>query len=171
MQKIYKYRLPRDGEVVTINDHVIDWLHVGLQDDLPTAWGVVDLDDAQQRGIKRSWDIVAWGTGWDLPDEVWMDCDYIGTCEDRYGYVWHYFARMNTVFEDPREEETLAAASAYVMPQGWSDSFSVTVDKEALERILGNTEANWSVMNDTITYVTSHCADPTSATAVTFARQ
>ena len=164
MQKIYKYRLPRDGEVVTINDHVIDWLHVGLQDDLPTAWGVVDLDG----NAKRSWDIVAWGTGWDLPDEVWLDCDYIGTCEDRYGYVWHYFARMNVVFDDVREEETIAAASAYAMPEGWS---SVTVDKEMLERILGSTEANWSVMNDTITYVTSNCADPTSATAVTFAHQ
>lgn len=164
MQKIYKYRLPRDGEVVTINDHVIDWLHVGLQDDLPTAWGVVDLDDAQQRGIKRSWDIVAWGTGWDLPDEVWLDCDYIGTCEDRYGYVWHYFAKMNTVFEDPREEEALAAASAYAMPEG---SFSVTVDKGMLERILGSAKADWSVMNDIITY----CADSASETAVTFARQ
>lgn len=167
MQKIYKYRLPRDGEVVTINDHVIDWLHVGLQDDLPTAWGVVDLD-GNSHYAKRSWDIVAWGTGWDLPDEVWLDCDYIGTCEDRYGYVWHYFARMNTVFGDPREEETLAAASAYAMP---GDSFSVTLDEEVLRRILGSTEANWSVINDTITYVTSHCADPTSATAVTFARQ
>lgn len=167
MQKIYKYRLPRDGEVVTINDHVIDWLHVGLQDDLPTAWGVVDLDGNNYHS-KRSWDIVAWGTGWDLPDEVWLDCDYIGTCEDRYGYVWHYFARMNVVFDDVREEETVAAASAYAMPEG---SFSVTLDQEMLNRILGNTEANWSVMNDTITYVTSHCADPTSATAVTFARQ
>lgn len=167
MQKIYKYRLPRDGEVVTINDHVIDWLHVGLQDDLPTAWGVVDLD-GNSRHAKRSWDIVAWGTGWDLPDEVWLDCDYIGTCEDRYGYVWHYFARMNVVFDDVREEETIAAASAYAVPEG---SFSVTLDEEALRRILGSTEANWSVMNDTITYVTSHCADPTSATAVTFARQ
>lgn len=164
MQKIYKYRLPRDGKVVTINDHVIDWLHVGLQDDLPTAWGVVDLDDAQQRGIKRSWDIVAWGTGWDLPDEVWLDCDYIGTCEDKYGYVWHYFARMNTVFEDPREEETLAAASTYAMPESWT---SVTLDQETLKRILGNTEANWNVVNDVITY----CADSASETAVTFARQ
>ena len=168
MQKIYKYRLPRDGEVVTINDHIIDWLHVGLQDDLPTVWGVVDLD-GNSRHAKRSWDIVAWGTGWDLPDEVWMDCNYIGTCEDRYGYVWHYFARMNVVFDDVQEKTTVAE-SAYAMPEGWSDSFNVTIDKEALERILGSTEANWSVMNDTITYVTSNCSDLASETAVTFAR-
>lgn len=167
MQKIYKYRLPRDGEVVTINDHVIDWLHVGLQDDLPTAWGVVDLD-GNSRHAKRSWDIVAWGTGWDLPDEVWIDCDYIGTCEDRYGYVWHYFARMNTVFKDTRDEETIAAASAYTMPESWT---SVTLDEEALRRILGSTEANWSVANDVITYVTSNCSDLASETAVTFAHQ
>lgn len=166
MNKIYKYRLPRDGEVVTINDHVIDWLHVGLQDDLPTAWAVVDLD-GNSCHAKRSWDIVAWGTGWDFPDEVWLDCDYIGTCEDRYGYVWHYFARMNTVFDDIQEKTTVAE-STYAVPESWT---SVTVDQEMLKRILGNTEANWSVMNDTITYVTSNCADQASATAVTFAHQ
>lgn len=148
MQKIYKYRLPRDGEVVTINDHVIDWLHVGLQDDLPTAWGVIDLDDAQQRGIKRSWDIVAWGTGWDLPDEVWMDCDYIGTCEDRYGYVWHYFARLNVV-GDNIQGETLAASSAFSMQDS---QCNVTVNQDVLNLLLEMSKATELPSTTAITF-------------------
>lgn len=148
MQKIYKYRLPRDGEVVTINDHVIDWLHVGLQDDLPTAWGVVDLDDAQQRGIKRSWDIVAWGTGWDLPDEVWMDCDYIGTCEDSYGYVWHYFARLNVV-GDNIQGETLAASSAFSMQDS---QCNVTVNQDVLNLLLEMSKATELPSTTAITF-------------------
>lgn len=148
MQKIYKYRLPRDGQVVTINDHVIDWLHVGLQDGMPTAWGVVDLDDAQKRGIKRSWDIVAWGTGWDLPDEVWIDCDYIGTCEDSYGYVWHYFAKMNVV-SDNIQGETLAASSAFTM----SDSqCNVTVNQDVLNLLLEMSKATELPSTTAITF-------------------
>lgn len=148
MQKIYKYRLPRDGQVVTINDHVIDWLHVGLQDGMPTAWGVVDLDDAQKRGVKRSWDIVAWGTGWDLPDEVWIDCDYIGTCEDNYGYVWHYFARLNVV-GDNVQGETLAASSAFTMPDS---QFSVTVNQDVLNLLLEMSKATELPSTTAITF-------------------
>lgn len=90
MQKIYKYRLPVDGQIITIHENVIEFLHVGTQNGYPTVWAVVDDN-------RRECEIVAWGTGWDLPDEVWLDCEYIGTCEDKYGYIWHYFAR----FKDP----------------------------------------------------------------------
>ena len=44
MNKIYKYRLPRDGQVVKIDDYVIEWLAVANQDEIPTAWAVVDVD-------------------------------------------------------------------------------------------------------------------------------
>lgn len=36
--------------------------------------------------------MVAWGTGWPLPDDVYQECDYWGSCEDWQGYIWHYFA-------------------------------------------------------------------------------
>lgn len=63
-------------------------LHIAAQDGVPTLWAIVDPD----RPRDRYTEIVAWGTGWPLPDDVYQECDYWGTCEDGYGYVWHYFA-------------------------------------------------------------------------------
>lgn len=156
MNKIYKYRLPRDGQVIKVDDYVIEWLHVGTQDGVPTAWAVVDVD--MPKG-KRTWQVVAWGTGWELPDEVWIDCDYIGTCEDDYGYVWHYFAE----FADSDLLSATTSDSAYVIPSGWADTMTISLDEDALSRILGNTQSAWSG-NDVITYVTSHCSDAACAT-------
>lgn len=159
MNKIYKYRLPRDGQVIKVDDYVIEWLHVGIQDGVPTAWAVVDVD--MPKG-KRTWQIVAWGTGWELPDEVWTDCDYIGTCEDDYGYVWHYFAE----FADSDLLSATTSDSAYVIPSDWADTMTISLDEDALSRILGNTQSAWSG-NDVITYVTSHCSDAACATGTT----
>lgn len=156
MNKIYKYRLPRDGQVIKVDDYVIEWLHVGTQDGVPTAWAVVDVD--MPKG-KRTWQVVAWGTGWELPDEVWIDCDYIGTCEDDYGYVWHYFAE----FADSDLLSATTSDSAYVIPSGWADTMTISLDEDALSRILENTQSAWSG-NDVITYVTSHCSDAACAT-------
>lgn len=158
MNKIYKYRLPRDGQVIKVDDYVIEWLHIGIQDGVPTAWAVVDVD--MPKG-KRTWQVVAWGTGWELPDEVWIDCDYIGTCEDDYGYVWHYFAE----FADSDLLSATTSDSAYVIPSGWADTMTISLDEDALSRILGNTQSAWSG-NDVITYVTSHCSDAACATGV-----
>lgn len=158
MNKIYKYRLPRDGQVIKVDDYVIEWLHVGIQDGVPTAWAVVDVD--MPKG-KRTWQVVAWGTGWELPDEVWIDCDYIGTCEDCYGYVWHYFAE----FADSDLLSATTSDSAYVIPSGWADTMTISLDEDALSRILGNTQSAWSG-NDVITYVTSNCSDTACATGV-----
>ena len=159
MNKIYKYRLPRDGQVIKVDDYVIEWLHVGTQDGVPTAWAVVDVD--MPKG-KRTWQVVAWGTGWELPDEVWIDCDYIGTCEDDYGYVWHYFAE----FADSDLLSATTSDSAYVIPSGWADTMTISLDEDALSHILGNTQSAWSG-NDVITYVTSHCSDAACATGTT----
>ena len=158
MNKIYKYRLPRDGQVIKVDDYVIEWLYVGIQDGVPTAWAVVDVD--MPKG-KRTWQVVAWGTGWELPDEVWIDCDYIGTCEDDYGYVWHYFAE----FADSDLLSATTSDSAYVIPSGWADTMTISLDEDALSRILGNTQSAWSG-NDVITYVTSHCSDAACATGI-----
>ena len=154
MNKIYKYRLPRDGQVVTDDDYVIEWLHVGVQDGVPTAWAVVDVD--MPKG-KRTWQVVAWGTGWELPDEVWIDCDYIGTCEDGYGYVWHYFAE----FADSGSLSATTSDSAYAIPSGWADTMTISLDEDALKQILGNTTSVWD--GDRFTYTTT-CADGACAT-------
>jgi hypothetical protein len=146
MNKIYKYRLPRDGQVVKVDDYVIEWLHVGIQDEIPTAWAVVDVDMPKGQRVSQ---IVAWGTGWELPDEVWMDCEYIGTCEDRYGYVWHYFADSGSL-------SVTTSDSAYAIPSGWADTMTISLDEDALKQILGNTTSVWD--GDRFTYTTT-CAD------------
>ena len=136
---------------------MIEWLAVANQDDLPPAWAVVDVDMPKGQRVSQ---IVAWGTGWDLPDEVWMDCEYIGTCEDRYGYVWHYFVES----ADSGSLSATTSDSAYVIPSGWADTMTISLDGDALNRILGQTESAWGG-NDVITYVTSHCSDEICATA------
>ena len=84
---IWKYMLPRNGQTIQINNKIIDVLHIGCQNGYPTAWVVVDPEATCYSTV-----VVAWGTGWDLPDDVYCNCDYWGTCEDGAGYVWHYFA-------------------------------------------------------------------------------
>ena len=51
-------------------------------------WAIVD-PDLPREGYTE---VVAWGTGWPLPDDVYQECDYWGSCEDWKGYIWHYFA-------------------------------------------------------------------------------
>ena len=85
MKRIFKYKLPRDGEVITITANVIKWLDIQKQDGWPMIWAVVD--DA---GYESEYEIIAWGTGWDFPDEL-NRCRYMGTAQDGAGYVWHYF--------------------------------------------------------------------------------
>lgn len=85
MKRIFKYKLPRDGEIITITANVIKWLDIQKQDGWPMIWAVVD--DA---GYESEYEIIAWGTGWEFPDEL-NHCRYMGTAQDGAGYVWHYF--------------------------------------------------------------------------------
>lgn len=89
MKRIFKYELPRDGEVVTINANVIKWLDVQEQDGQPMIWAVVDQDEDTAYPLSE-YEIIAWGTGWEFPDEL-DRCRYMGTVQDGAGYVWHYF--------------------------------------------------------------------------------
>lgn len=90
MKRILKYRLPRDGEVIRINANVWKWLEIHEQDGWPHIWAIVD-----EEGQEREYEIVAWGTGWEWPEEMnWTS--YLGTCMDFAGYVWHYFMQETT---------------------------------------------------------------------------
>lgn len=97
MKKIFKYKLPRDGAVITITANVIKWLNIQEQDGWPMIWAVVD--DA---GYESEYEIVAWGTGWEFPDEL-SHCKYMGTAQDGYGYVWHYFMQEKSKSWSPAE--------------------------------------------------------------------
>lgn len=85
---IWKYVLPRDGQTIKIHEYIVEILHIAAQDGVPTLWAIVDPDYPRDGYTE----IVAWGTGWPLPEDVYQECDHWGTCEDGYGYVWHYFA-------------------------------------------------------------------------------
>ena len=87
MKKIFKYKLPRDGEVITIHADVIKWLDVQEQNGWPHIWAIVE-----ENGHPRDYEIAAWGTGWMVPAEL-MFMSYLGTAQDMGGYVWHYFMR------------------------------------------------------------------------------
>ena len=97
MKRIFKYKLPRDGEVVTINANVIKWLNVQEQDGWPMIWAVVD-----DIGYESEYEIIAWGTGWEFPDEL-SHCRYMGTAQDGAGYVWHYFMQDKSKSWSPAE--------------------------------------------------------------------
>ena len=97
MKRIFKYKLPRDGEIITITANVVKWLDIQKQDGWPMIWAVVD--DA---GYESEYEIVAWGTGWDFPDEL-NRCRYMGTAQDGAGYVWHYFMQEKSKSWSPAE--------------------------------------------------------------------
>ena len=84
MKKIYKYSLPYDGDTITIPYNIIRFLEIHTQNGIPTIWVIVDPDDE----ATISTEIIAIGTGWELQDGLG---DYLGTAEDEFGYVWHYF--------------------------------------------------------------------------------
>ena len=85
---IWKYRLPRDGATIQIHEYIVEVLHIAAQDGIPTLWAIVDPD----RPRDGYTEVVAWGTGWPLPDDVYQETDYWGSCEDGCGFIWHYFA-------------------------------------------------------------------------------
>lgn len=110
MKKIYKYKLPVDGSVERINAAVVKWLQIGVQDDWPYIWAIVDTE-----GRSKEYEFIAWGTGWDVPNEL-LDCKYMGTAIDGYGYVWHYFM----------DEQENYAEKAYINNKIYNDISSNT---------------------------------------------
>lgn len=103
MKRILKYKLPRDGEIIRIHANVWKWLDIHEQNGWPHIWAIVD-----DEGQEREYEIVAWGTGWEWPEEMnWTS--YLGTCIDFAGYVWHYFMQETT----PAYATTIAADRVY----------------------------------------------------------
>lgn len=103
MKKIFKYKLPRDGKVVYINANVWKWLDIQDQDGWPHIWAIVD-----DEGYESEYEIVAWGTGWEFPDEL-NHCRYMGTAQDGAGYVWHYFMQEKSKSWSPADSAIATA--------------------------------------------------------------
>lgn len=99
MKRIHKYELPINGGIKTICDPIEKVLDIQCQGSFPVMWAEVDLDKES-----KSMDIIAIGTGWEYEaDEVG---EYLGTAQDGYGYVWHYFVYKPLEMEKaPTEKE------------------------------------------------------------------
>ena len=153
MRTIYKYRLPRDGQTITIAEYIIEVLHIGTQDGWPMLWAVVDTDKVQET------EVVAWGTGWPLPDDVYFETDYWGTATDGAGYVWHYFAATRSsdrwtedaMFKYVNAADKVAALETTAQPYS-PYTISISCD--------GNTAID-NLVSDKLAY------DPTISTACT----
>ena len=89
MKKIFKYDLPTGGTTKRIDAKVIEWLDIKTQDGIPRIWAIVE-EDAYELD---SYEIAAWGTGWEVPEEF-SNYAYMGTAFDDWGFVWHYFMRQ-----------------------------------------------------------------------------
>jgi hypothetical protein len=91
MRKIYKYELGINGDITTIKGPIEKVLTIQWQNGTgPVMWAIIDTDKNEQEI-----NIVALGTGWDLPEQIQ---EYIGTLQDDMGYVWHYFIiKLNTL--------------------------------------------------------------------------
>lgn len=97
MRKIYKYELPVDGGIITIKQCIIKILSIQEQNGIPMMWAIVDPDNEKIEPLE----IVAIGTGWELP--MGLE-DYLGTAQDEYGFVWHYFSLKLKELEKPEEQ-------------------------------------------------------------------
>lgn len=154
MRTIYKYRLPRDGQTITIAEYIIEVLHIGTQDGWPMLWAVVDTDKVQET------EVVAWGTGWPLPDDVYFETDYWGTAADGAGYVWHYFAATRS-----SDRWTEDATFKYVNPADKVAALETTAQPYSPYTISiscdGNTAIDNLMCSDKAAY------DPTISTACT----
>lgn len=110
MKKIFKYDLPTGGTTKRIDAKVIEWLDIKTQDGIPRIWAIVE-EDAYELD---SYEIVAWGTGWEVPEEF-SNYAYMGTAFDEWDFVWHYFMRQvrpsatNTTIDQIKLEDGLAS--------------------------------------------------------------
>ena len=126
MKKIFKYDLPTGGTTKRIDAKVIEWLDIKTQDGIPRIWAIVE-EDAYETD---SYEIAAWGTGWEVPEEF-SNYAYMGTAFDDWDFVWHYFMRQvrpsatNTTIDQIRLEDGLV--SKILRDNLYIDEYSKTV--------------------------------------------
>ena len=108
MKKIYKYELPINGGIIKIPNAVDQFLGVQEQNGIPMIWAIVDLDVEDVEPIE----IIALGTGWEVPSTV---DKYLGTAQDEFGFVWHYFTIKLQELEYQIDYEKTFAALAEVL--------------------------------------------------------
>lgn len=144
MRSIFKYKLPSDGCVITIQEKVIKWLDVRSQDDWPHVWAIVETD------IVEPVQIIAWGTGWDVPQEL-MECNYLGTESDCYGYVWHYFwKKVETMIDNAKTYDYNEIDDNSTIAD-----LDLSIDGYPIDKYI-NTTTDWTFSFDGLTSLEGH---------------
>lgn len=165
MKKIFKYKLPRDGAVITITANVIKWLDIQEQDGWPHIWAIVDDEDTVYP--LSEYEIVAWGTGWEFPDEL-VSCAYLGTAQDGYGYIWHYFMQEKSKSWSPADS---AIATVPIQGVDYCDgrltTTPATVQDYSITISCGDADSALSVSNSGNTATIDALADKISNMFVT----
>ena len=115
MKKIYKYELNIAGDMTVINAPIDQLLKIDWQSGTGAVlWAIID-DEWEP----TTWRIISLGTGWTVPEDV---NDYIGTVQDDFGLVWHYFLLHNVVdkLEPSLQDETFAVLAQSIGQTGVS---------------------------------------------------
>jgi len=83
-KSIWKYSLQNTCLEVPLGSILLD---VQMQNDVPTAWFLVDIDEKR---MERRY-IVCYGTGWHIDrDTIYTNHKYVGTLQVGV-FVWHFF--------------------------------------------------------------------------------
>lgn len=104
MRRIYKYKLGFEGEIVNITARIEKILDIQSRGSDVVLWALIN-DDFPEKEL----DIIAIGTGWDLPSGA---DEYLGTAQDEFGLVWHYFTTNSLKLEKLSEIDWGAVAQA-----------------------------------------------------------
>jgi hypothetical protein len=109
---------------------------------------------------------VAWGTGWPL-DEIYYETDYWGTCEDGYGYVWHYFAATRFSDRDYERDDVYRVSDTTYYPLN-----SITATPYSVSDVVVNGDAlnskEWSfslsqdAIDQLVKYIEGSCDTATN---------
>lgn len=84
--RILKFPVRGNGEVTSITCRKHRLLDIQLQGNNLMCW-IETRDDLPE----VTTELVALGTGWDIPSEMMSNAVYVKTVQDAFGYVWHFY--------------------------------------------------------------------------------
>ena len=126
-KKIFKYPIGIDGQIVTIKGCFSRVCKIMTQGGYPYIWMEVDEENYDEVEVE----IRCVGTGWKFLSET--SGQYIDSCIDGEGYVWHYY--MDTpVFLSKKEKRQAEEYMKYVdIINSLGNSNSIFVDESKID--------------------------------------